>query len=163
MLSKNKFIFLDVDGVLNSSNYYDRKCKFSIYKKLLNDYSEKIAFDASEFDPIAVERLNDLIKRTDAKIVLSSSWRHNSYIEDIFKAVGIIAPIFSTTPYLGTKRGYEIKAWIDEQPKPYAYVIIDDELDMLEEQYPCFIHTDWKTGLTKDNVEQAIKILNNYD
>jgi hypothetical protein len=42
----------------------------------------------------------------------------------------------------------------------YNYVIIDDDADMLEEQLPYFIQTRFMVGLTKENVKEAINILN---
>ena len=45
--------------------------------------------------------------------------------------------------------------------EPYTYVILDDDSDMLESQLPYFVQTDWmKRGLSQDDAEQAIKILN---
>lgn len=41
------------------------------------------------------------------------------------------------------------------------YVILDDDSDMLDTQRNNFIHTDWEVGLTEENVNDAIKILNN--
>ena len=51
-----KVIFLDVDGVLNDQ----------MWLHLLMD---------SEIDEVRVARLAEIVKATDAKIVLSSSWR----------------------------------------------------------------------------------------
>ena len=55
-----KVIFLDIDGVLNSEEYYE-------------------SFPDGEFippiDPVCVERLKRIVDRTGAKLILSSSWR----------------------------------------------------------------------------------------
>lgn len=50
---------------------------------------------------------------------------------------------------------------VDKQTEPYRYVILDDDSDMLDCQLPYFIQTDWlKWGLSDEDVEQAIHILN---
>ena len=57
--------------------------------------------------------------------------------------------------------GEEIKAWLDKQTEPYKYVILDDDCDMLPEQFPYFVQTDClKWGLDDNDVEIAIKKLN---
>lgn len=49
----------------------------------------------------------------------------------------------------------------DNQTEPYRYVIFDDDTDMLDSQLPYFIQSDWlKWGLSDEDVEQAIHILN---
>ena len=47
--------------------------------------------------------------------------------------------------------------------EPYgwaSYVIFDDDQDMLYSQKDNFIHIDYMHGITKEHIEQAIKILN---
>ena len=76
--------------------------------------------------------------------------------------------------HLAIPRGVEIKQWIDthihsENGKnwnykdigvDFNYVILDDDSDMLLEQAEHFVKTDTLLGLSKDDVERAIKILN---
>lgn len=162
MSQRNKFIFLDLDGVLNSNLYYCEKHHDKRYAEAMAQYPAELALGVSMIDPVAVDNLNKILEATDAKIVVSSSWRHDSYLPDIFKAVGIKAPIFSITPFSESRiRGEEIQAWLDKQTEPYTYVILDDDSDMLESQLPYFVQTDWmKRGLSQDDAKQAIKILN---
>ncbi|MCG6912835.1 hypothetical protein LJE86_02875 [bacterium BMS3Abin03] len=54
-------IFLDIDGVMNSSNYYKTI-------NIKNEYWDR-------FNPLSVELLKRLAEETDAKIVITSSWR----------------------------------------------------------------------------------------
>lgn len=44
--------------------------------------------------------------------------------------------------------------------KDYAYVIIDDDNDMMLFQRDWFVHTEMQDGLTKQKAEDCIKILN---
>lgn len=59
-----KAIFLDIDGVLNSDEYFDKISNLDIQG------IEK------EIDIEKVKLLKEAINETGAKIVLSSSWRY---------------------------------------------------------------------------------------
>ena len=108
----------------------------------------------------AVKRLNRITDATKAKIVVSSTWRSDSNLQEVFTLVGIKEPIYDVTPYMRSRhRGSEIQEWLDKQTEPYRYVILDDDSDMLDCQLPYFIQTDW-WGLSDEDVEQAIHILN---
>lgn len=102
------------------------------------------------------------IDATKAKIIVSSTWRSDSNLQEIFTLVGIKEPIYDVTPYMRSRhRGSEIQEWLDKQTEPYRYIIPDDDSDMLDCQLPYFIQTDWlKWGLSDEDVEQAIHILN---
>jgi hypothetical protein len=113
-----KYIFLDIDGVLNT-----RK---SIELPMLDDKNHR-------FDPACVEALNNIIEETDAKIVITSSWRNNlgsdeanlNWIRNIFYVRGFNFPhsIIGQTvrgykytikgSNLPIVRGNEIKQWTD--------------------------------------------------
>ena len=62
----DKFIFLDIDGVLNTANYQTWR---QLWGKDISDLHGHL------FAPSPVRNLRRLIKWTNAKIVLSSSWR----------------------------------------------------------------------------------------
>lgn len=156
-----KFIFLDIDGVLNSEQYYIEKPWPQRFEELKDKLDEHIAFGISHIDPKAVKLLNRLVEETNAKIVVSSSWRGDYALQTIFSLAGIIEPIYGETPRLESRfRGEEIDKWLKEKQEPYKYVILDDNSDMLDTQSNNFIRTDWRAGLTEENVNKAIKILN---
>lgn len=96
------------------------------------------------------------------KVAVSSTWRSDSNLQEVFNLVGIKEPIHDITPYMRSRhRGSEIQEWLDKQTEPYRYVIFDDDTDMLDSQLPYFIQSDWlKWGLSDEDVEQAIHILN---
>lgn len=159
----NKFIFLDIDGVMNSNLFlFLKEPKDKRYDELIKDHPQHIAWDACNIDPRAVKRLNRITDATKAKIVVSSTWRSDSNLQEVFTLVGIKEPIYDVTPYMRSRhRGSEIQEWLDKQTEPYRYVILDDDSDMLDCQLPYFIQTDWlKWGLSDEDVEQAIHILN---
>lgn len=156
----DKFIFLDIDGVLNSEQFYEEKTHKERFEELRKEFEDDIACMLADIDLKAVELLNKLTDATKAKIVISSSWRCCFDLQDIFNYAGIKEPISGITPYLSSRhRGREISEWLKDIKKPYKYVILDDDNDMLEEQLNNFVQTDWKEGLTDENVSKAIKIL----
>ena len=154
-MKKLKIIFLDFDGVISTS-----ECKWHL-------------------DPEKVALLEELIKETDAKIVVSSSWSTGSknaehFINKLFngwakQANGTITEdsiftkaIYDVTDHMGSQRGDEIQRWLDaHEDEVESYVIFDDEGDMLDEQLFNFVHTDGFEGLTTREIKLAKTILNN--
>lgn len=143
----SKVIFLDIDGVLNCASDFTGKTNKILNKNMIS-------------------RLNVIKKATGAKCVLSSSWRKSTAHAKFLKKHGV--PYFDMTPTdirgpnLGSyiERGKEIDAWLKKHPEVINYVILDDNGDMLEEQKPFFVQTDWKTGLLQEHVDKTIEILN---
>ena len=73
-----KVIFLDIDGVLNCKQTPNpRKFPFIV-------------------DPVLLKRLNDLLKLTDAQVVLTSNWRYDP--AGMFSAKHYGIPFIDTTP-----------------------------------------------------------------
>lgn len=89
----NKFIFLDIDGVMNSNLFYSERTQDKRYEEWIKDYSKHIAWGACNIDPRAVKRLNRITDTTKAKIVVSSTWRSDSNLQEVFTLVGIKEPI----------------------------------------------------------------------
>ena len=170
----NKVIFLDIDGVLNSSR--------TLYE------------DISLEDDL-ISNLKELVNKTGAKIILSSSWRLSTEavatLMDKLDKFGLVISgmicdgvdldwlkkyEFDTTKkYLDTKfdydenkqikithdRGAEIFKWLHDHDD-CAYVILDDEIEDIKPYFneSVIVKTSYKTGLTKEDVKKAIQILN---
>jgi len=160
-------IFLDIDGVLNSQLYHE-----STEAKLPQTREES---DLQDIDPKAISFLNDLIKETDAKIVITSTWRKShsdEVLQALFEKKGFIGKIIGHTPILGESnlRGNEILSWIKSNElilgQRYhvfnTYVIFDDDSDMLYWQRNNFILIDGYVGLTPNNCYKAKWILDSF-
>lgn len=167
-------LFLDIDGVLNSEQYYD--WRHENHPEYYKQNETKLDRDKWEFDPRTIELLNDLVSECNFKVVLSSSWRVNNpdsdnfdYMNDLFKAVGATFEIYDFTPHLffnprcnyknSVPRGVEIDAWISEniEGRNYReYIILDDDGDMMWWQRENFFLVDRYCGLTK-NITYRIK------
>jgi len=167
-----KIVFLDFDGVLNPTHYM--MCLGRMWKesngeiKSQDDYGHLFFWQN-------VENLSYILKETKAKIVVSSTWRLSGAktVLDMFVDRGMIDcanAFYDITPdhaqpqpsglWLSDARGDEIKAWLDKHSEVDKYVIIDDQNDMLPEQYPYFVKTNHFYGLTKKDADLAIQVLN---
>lgn len=131
-----KILMLDCDGVINCQRTTARH----------NGYIG--------IDPFMALLVNRICERTGAQIVLSSTWRLKKEDRDevesfIFPKPIDITPNFVDLPY-DTRRGYEIKDWLDRHPEVTKYAILDDNNDMLPEQQDNFFKTSWEIGLTEE-------------
>ena len=86
-----KVLFLDVDGVLNHKLFYDN---FDNIQLVHNNYPY------TEFDPTSISLLNKILSETNAKLVISSSWKVEENLNDILKEVGVKFDIYDITPML---------------------------------------------------------------
>lgn len=86
-----------------------------------------------------------MLERTDAKVVLSSTWRYDP--AGLFSAKHWGIPFIDVTPDLPKRpRRDEVLAWLKDHPDVTRYVIIDDEDDELDD-LPLF-QPSARTGLT---------------
>lgn len=117
-----KIIFLDLDGVLNSNEFYKR---VSVSKRMQSRL--EIGDEWGEmFCPRSSELLNELITRTSAKVVISSTKRitkeiKNGYdanlkcIQDMWKNRGFVGEVIGITPHFGVET--ERYAHVNQFPK----------------------------------------------
>lgn len=151
-----KVLFLDIDGVLNSADWYHRR---DPEVRKLKDSPSNCAL--AEIDPAAAARLQRIIDATGCRIVVSSSWRLGyslTWLTAMLRKGGIVAPVIGATPVGDTgERSDEIERWLSWVPGVEAYVILDDGSDA--EMPGHFVHTSWGFGLQDEHVEQAIGIL----
>ncbi len=151
-----KIIFLDFDGVLNSNAYTP------------DDAAAEGNLDKSRF-PL----LKELVDKTGAEIVLSTTWRKNwdrdesrcnekgLAINRTFAEFGL--SIFDKTPELEyTRRAEEIELWLDKHKDCVeAFVILDDEFWGWGKLQDKLVRTSPRIGkgLEAHHIEKAIGIL----
>ena len=169
-----KVIFLDIDGVLNSS---------------------RTLYESISLEDDLILNLKEIVNKTKAKIILSSSWRLSTeavatLIDKLDKfGLAISGMTYdgvdldwlekyefdATKKYLDTKfdydenrqikithdRGAEIFKWLHDHDD-CAYVILDDDIEDIKPYFneSVIVKTSYKTGLTKEDVKKAIQILN---
>jgi len=163
-----KVIFLDIDGVLN------------VCTKQRDEFG-------SIFHKEFVDNLRHIVEETNAKIVITSTWRFSGLntMKEMWLKRNLPGEVIDITPFKSKKekktlgwsnlpfrerceRGEEIKDWL-ELNEVDSYCIIDDDCDFLTEQMCRFIQTsdNWGHpnniegyGLTNDCSSLAIQILN---
>ena len=160
-----KIIFLDIDGVLNL---------------IPQGHDEFGGIFHSHF----VNNLKRVIDETGAKIVISSTWRHDGLqrMKDMWEKRNLPGDVIDITPDCNVlfkegsfnfldeiDRGHEIEYWLVKHPEVKNYVILDDDNDFLPNQRGNFVRTannvnhpdcvDIGYGLTNECANLAIKIL----
>lgn len=157
-MNKQKIIFLDFDGVITTPE------------------------SGWTIDIQKLELLNKLIITTDAKIVVTSSWKHGYENVDDFKnsiykknkrknsplfynhnesvLERFTDQIYDITDSKGSWRGDEIERWLNKHEEEIeSYVILDDDSDFHEDQLFHFVQTDLYEGITEREVKICINIL----
>ena len=163
-----KILFLDIDGVLNTGRQH-LHC-------LVNNIAEVDIFGYA-YDPEAIQNLSKIVSATGADIVISSSWKFYGLaaLQEMWRKRGMPGTIIDITPNndsdeivlnadfdgMLTGKGYEIKEWLSHNGADVShYVIIDDNDVILPEHKRCFVQTNPHIGITKENAEEVIEIMN---
>lgn len=147
-----KVIFLDLDGVMITGSYQKRSTQFEGYR----------------FTPSCVDNLKQMMEKTGAKIVVTSTYRMAGfeYLRKMFEANGLTEGLIGQTPVIEYSiRGEEIRQYIEEShfdPSNAVeqFVILDDHDDM-GELLPYLVQTHWVSGLDEEAKEKAIDMLEN--
>ena len=169
-----KVIFLDVDGVLNTSKIFDR-----IY--ISTGKSEL------EIDEFRLKYLKTIVDKTDAKIVLSSTWRNffmkedNKIIprnnkgkkfNDLLTNYDIEIFDILSNNYSDINRENLVNEWLSNRDDIDDFIIIDDEPNMFKSLLDKLIKTskvnnnemlinmDDCIGLCEEHINKAIEMLN---
>ncbi len=145
------YVFLDVDGVLNTEADWARKV-YSLDSKCVDSFCKL---------------LNSL---NEPKVVLSSTWRNGIardgsiavHIEDLIKALGPagIESLDKTGVAPDGSRTKEIDHYLRRHPND-SYIILDDDPELFEQRENT-LHlylTSAKTGLTDTDVKRILKLL----
>jgi len=150
-----KIIFLDIDGVLNSA-VYDRRRGPS----------------DGNIDVTRLELIKELVDKTGAKIVLSSSWRihwekdfskcdlEGRELIETFGKAGL--EIYDKTPYVSyLERGDEIRNWLLENEDVESFVIFDDYAFGWKELSDNLVQTNYRIerGIEQEHIQKALEIL----
>lgn len=169
-----KAIFLDIDGVLNA------------YGTDKENRSKSRCGNCIGIDKDKVKRLSKIVQKTNAILILSSSWKigwepkgkyivdrydiyntannyHAKYLDNHLKKKGGLVITDKTREKNLYYRGMGIKAYLFLHPEITDWIVLDDEIfiDFKERGIiPHLVKTDPIWGLTDDDAEAAIKMLN---
>lgn len=125
MKNEKRYIFLDLDSVMITERKFDSVIQST--------------YIADPFDPLCVAVLNEVVKKTNAFIVLTSDRRLRlklNEMNEVFKYNGVVSPVKDYTPdFWGTAftkfqdadvcRGFEILRYV-HQYQIENYVVVDD-------------------------------------
>ena len=164
-----KLVFLDFDGVINCDDTQD-KIMIARYGGMFTG-----------FDDEKIMLIDELVRQTGAKVVISSTWRFSMSLHDlerIFKKRGYThGRFYGETPKSYTEiglgfppmrddRGGEIQAYLDQMPTldraSLKFVVIDDLVTKFL-KLGLQVLTDDRVGMTEENLQQAIDVLNKDD
>ncbi len=140
-----KYIYLDIDGVITN-----QKSGFA-------------------FDPACLENLRQLVEKSEANVIIISSWREDTLKDTVRHMPPPLKKMASAqTPLLGRTKEEEIRQFLFDEyardPAPGVFptfIIIDDEKDTYGQDFldHYLILTDIKEGLTKEKSQEALALL----
>ena len=153
-INREKLIFLDIDGVLNSNEYYNSTLithgkTLGVSDKLLNLFKK-------------------VVEKTNAKIILSSNWRlsYEKLIEikrELFKIDTYISDITPDLNKIGD-RVDEILLWLKKNNKKSSKWVAIDDMNLLFMNNKLhknnFVKINPEIGLTEKNCQDIIYKLN---
>lgn len=131
-----KVLFLDIDGVLNDT-----------IGAILDE--ERVAL------------INDVVRKTGANVVLSSSWAHTHGVDDVLKRLrgaGFVGKVVGRTRR-GETRGEEIQAWLDDALDVVVFAAVDDSAFMHPVSDRWVKTSGRRGGITREEADEAIAIL----
>jgi hypothetical protein len=160
-----KIIFLDIDGVLNSATDFREA-----------GYYDKSPNKTEVISPGKLYILEEIVRSTDAKIVISSTWRelyslkelHTLFMDRGWKLP--VTTIIGKTEEDGGRRLHHgaistrssnISKWLDSKDNVSNYVILDDveAKDFEDRHQDHLVITDVYNGINFRDMEKAIDIL----
>ena len=138
-----KVIFTEVNGVLNTAEGIDQRGPDAI-------------------DQIAFAGFVDLVKKTGANIVITSSWRLHHQKMDVLRGqlttAGIISNLIGVTPNLGgpggdpSLRHKEIHHWLRDRTDVTSYVVLDTFYSADGVGAPFYFDVDERYGLEPETI-----------
>ena len=145
-----KVLFLDVDGVLNN-------------ELLLENHGWEAIGETK------LDLLKDIIDATNAKIVLSSTWRIDGGTKKVLVAklatrglelLDQTIVLHRTKLSLPVQRSDEICEWLSRHSEVEKFAVLDDNTDAGYGIESHFFKTQFEEGLTRTITNQVIMHLN---
>jgi hypothetical protein len=144
-----RVLFLDIDGTM-----FDRAA--------VPARGPELEDQVPAFEPEAVQALNAILRRTEARVVIASDRAAlgRRGIEELLVGNGVTATLhddWRTTPLSSSTRASEITWWLDAHPEIRAWAAIDDDPSVQRMRQAWFISR--LSGLGTDDVEGVVGLL----
>lgn len=160
MEDEKKYLFVDVDGVLNNETYnklwrnhgLDRYYRF---------------FQSSDVDPHNIVVLKELVTLylPEINIIISSDWRYNeaslNELKKVFEQFEVplwvdITPLSSRFDRFSREK--EILQYMREHNIEKEQIAILDDIDFFDELSDRFVKTDYRDGLTHKDKDKVARL-----
>lgn len=159
-----KIVFLDIDGVLATTNtrfqYFDLDCVLVLEAILRQVPDSKIVVTSTW--RLGCKSLKDLKNMMRWGSVRKPTEFHGISVNFIDRIIGATSRIFSYDELFKCNqevpRGQEITAWLKDYPEVDGYLVLDDDTDIQPHQER-FVRTDIYKGIQAKDIEKCIEIL----
>lgn len=132
-----RVLFLDIDGVLNSTR---------TALALGGIPHDLTPANVAKLDPVALALVRNLCRAAGLSVVVSSTWRILHHWDEIGRALNL--PTMGATPRSPSGfRGDEVNAWLAEHPEVKDWAVVDDDSDFHRSQAARFVRVDGAEGL----------------
>lgn len=169
MKKEASVLFLDVDGVLNTSD--TKPGGDGVRDCVLRPLNNRAVKFTGVVEIAKVAALARAVEACGAKIVVSSSWRNAFETAGAFAtAIGLAPPLATARDHLhrdwrtgwkfSSQRFQEINWWIDDHRPPH-FAILDDHA-VAPCDWPMFAHvvqTDARRGVTNCDLDRVVGLL----
>lgn len=172
-----KVLFLDFDGVLNDNAWFETEERKNLEReyrrrdKALPTTESEIAMKLGMADirPQYAARVREIVAKTGCEVIVCSAWRYTFTAEQIWSLLqcqgipcnGVVAQ--TRRRKLSDHRDHrvpDIKAVVSTFVGKTNWCVLDDSVDASEVDGRAVTPVD---GVTPDNVEEVVRILNNTD
>lgn len=154
-MTDQNFLFLDIDGVLNSTRSYLALGGFPM--------PTKIETLQTHNDPVAVGLIRRLCRIANVKVILSSGWRHRAPFTEIGELLELPVvdqtPVIATTDSSNSLRSHEILEYLELHPEVKQFAIVDD-MPMDNKLVSRSVRTSDYEGLTYDDYTYLCRLFN---
>lgn len=154
MTAPPSILFLDFDGVLNTTPY-------------LLGFGVGFLKRSEELSLEHVARLNQVLAQTSARVVVTSTWRIGSTVDELqalLDSRGFVGEVLGMTPDLfhenaQRKRGEEISRWLEDHEDVSLYAVVDDDPGAGVGHEDRFVLTSDSLGLTDREAARLAALL----
>ena len=162
-------LFLDIDGVLATENtryIYFQEESFRLLIELIVEADAYIVISSSWRIGSSLEELREIFENNgDRYFVRYGSKRHSgrSLPFDSKRIIDITPTAVNPSPGEYFNRGLEIKTWLEDHPEVNQFIIIYDETYDLKPYLSRVIKTNMKKGITQLDKKMALQLIQEKD